>query len=126
MTDERLQEIDQRAGAATEGPWKAYPTDAQIAQVLDGYAEDWLDAYDDDGHYYEPGIGMSSYLRNPANYFTRHRLAADDSHYPTDADWPEFLATLRFIAAARTDVPELIAEVRRLKAEIARLQGQTC
>lgn len=74
MTEEQLREIEERANAATEGPW-----------------DDLLDMV----------IVRAKY-----------NLPAVINH-----EWGDALeADREFICNARTDVPALIAEVRRLKA----------
>lgn len=76
MTPEQLDEIEERAAAATPGPWR-----------VDGYA---IAAEVDTDSFLE----VCSFRGNYA-----------------DEDMP-------FVAAARTDVPALVAEVRRLREEL--------
>ena len=77
MTDEQLTAIEQRANAATPGPWVGYPSMVYLA----------------------PSHALSVFMREGANPMQVEHDTA-------------------FIAAARSDVPALIAEVRRLRAEI--------
>lgn len=83
MTDEELAAIEERADAATPGPWR-------ISRLRDG-----SDLVMSDGA--------------PAGVVADCR---DERGFNGDPD-----AT--FIAAARSDVPALLAEVRRLRASIA-------
>lgn len=77
MTDEELKAIEERANAATPGPWRGFDTG-----VLSGPR--WVVGNEESRQFYN-------------------------------------LADGRFIAHAREDVPALIAEVRRLRAENERL-----
>ena len=83
LTDADLDAIEQRANAATEGPWEAGD-------------DDW------DG----------GYIRMPADGFGVAYIA---THIQQGAD--EGCADAEFIAHARADVPALLAEVRRLRAD---------
>lgn len=76
MTDERLEEIEAREAAASEGPWEA------IGLVV---ANEW------------PAKDVAEVLSNQ-----------------NDAD---------FIAHARLDIPDLLAEVRRLRERNALLEA---
>lgn len=85
MTAAELDAIEQRADAATEGPW--------IAE------------YGEQGHCVIPGDAQST---REAVVVTRlYRQAADAA----------------FIAAARDDVPRLLAGVRRLQAADERVRA---
>ena len=87
LTDAYLDAIEQRANAATEGPWRA----AVVARFVD-----------DDG--YLGRLMTAIYPAGPSGppplFVTPDWLAAD----------------AEFIAHARSDVPVLVAEVRRLRA----------
>lgn len=83
MTPEELAEIETRAEAATEGPWKTfcpYGNSSRTQRVVTG---------------------------------PRGLVVFDDGN-STDSD-------ARFIARARTDVPALIAEVRRLRTALSEI-----
>lgn len=84
MTPEELAAIEQRANAATEGPW---------------VVEHW----DDQGRIHRPGSADTVASNGGTGDW-------DDVAGPNSA----------FIAAARTDVPVLLAEVRR-QAEVIEL-----
>lgn len=93
MDDARLNEIEARAGAATEGLWETFRT----------RPSEWAPYY---------GVKINDQYREIV---------------PAKADWEGFGygATEKdaaFIAAARTDVPELVAEVRRLSRIVGLLQ----
>lgn len=88
LTPEKLDEIEARADAATEGPWK-----------VDEYEA--LDVW------------------SPAG------LVSSAAPVKTDERKPE--ADAEFVAHARSDVPALVAEVRRLRslgADLARLMSE--
>ena len=93
LTADDLETIEQRANAATEGPWRA----AVVARFVD-----------DDGC--ERGKG-AIYPAGPSGppplFVTPDWLAAD----------------AEFIAHARDDVPALLAEVRRLQAAEQRVRA---
>lgn len=87
MTTKRLDEIEARANAATQGPWE-----------------------------WHPYMGSGATLAKPNRPF--HEL----NILKTTDDWPPVAADAEFIAAARTDVPALLAEVRRLQAAVERVR----
>jgi hypothetical protein len=95
MTDEQLNRLEHLAAAATPGPWSWRPTG---------------DNRDVTGPYL--GIG-GQLIARLCGYPTNLRVCAIDTASRADGD---------FIAAARSAVPELIAEVRRLRAELRRRQ----
>lgn len=82
MSEAELDAIEQRANAATPGPWRSVEVDdPYVALMLESGAEGWPAA--------------------------------------TDAD-------RAFIAAARSDVPALVAEVRRLRSGALAIHRQYC
>lgn len=93
MTEEELAAIETRCDAATRGPW----------------------LLDDSGDIYSAGGTYTKYDRE--GYLHTEWNGAicivDSGVYPP---WGDDAA---FIAHAREDIPALIAEVRRLQAEIA-------
>lgn len=99
LTDADLDEIEARANAATPGPW----------DVSDGNEGDWPPR--------PLWMVTNEAFHNP----------------PADDDTPWIAAELHtgvrddaeFVAAARTDVPRLLAEVRRLRAALASLPAAT-
>ena len=95
LTAEDLSVIEVRANAATGGEWVAYePTefrgDIRIAKAFDEYPD---------------GRQKNTYVGRLVESHVGHEK-------PRREDG-------EFIAAARTDVPDLIAEVRRLTAELS-------
>jgi hypothetical protein len=103
MTDDELNEIEKRANAAAPGPWE----DAEASVWEHGQR------VVDEVFVRRPGdniavaIAVASQILNPC---------ADPRNVPSQD-------TAAFIAHAREDVPALIAEVRRLKARNAELEG---
>lgn len=96
MTTERLDEIGARTRAATEGPWTAW----------------------DSGYGYHIGVGDLGEGGQPVRLLPARILpegTRTDIGRRGDAE---------FIAAARRDVPDLLAEVERLRAELGDLRGQ--
>ncbi len=85
MTEEQLKEIEERAGAATPGPWVWAPSIGGGVEVLNQIRPD--------GTMYEIGPWREDFE-------------------PQDA---------YFIAAARTDVPDLVAEVQKLHSVLTEL-----
>jgi hypothetical protein len=96
MTEEELIEIEARCNAATPGPWEQVKKSVRIAGL--GDLPHAPNAY---------GGGI-------CNCLGAQRLYRDDQ-----VDRPA-VANAVFIAASRSDVPALVAEVRRLRAELAR------
>ena len=81
MTTERLDEIEARANAATQGPWE-----------------------------WHPYMGSGATLAKPNHHFHEVNILK------TTDDWPPVAADAEFIAAARTDVPQLVAALRAVLA----------
>lgn len=83
-----LDGIERRVNAATKGPWIEGRPD--MATLVDGFDSKWIYAGD-------------------------QYCALASSRI--DGSWEDVMSNARFIAAARTDVPALVAEVRRLREE---------
>ena len=92
MTNEDLSTIEERARAATKGPWK------EVGEI----------------YVYAP-IGMVSDrpLDEDEEWITRARGVG------RGATRDEQVKNLKFIAAARQDIPALVAEIRRLRKKLA-------
>jgi len=89
MTPERLEAITARANAATKGPWNHDPNSAwRIYGCEQAHEYVWADSEGDEF----PCVAMTG-------------IKGQHPRSPRDAE---------FIAHARTDVPELVAEVERL------------
>ena len=104
MTDEELAKIEARANAATAGPWaRDMYEDGEEGEgphgVHPGSRGEWVESRD-----------VVSYAASDVGTV---EIAAGCY---TDAD-------AAFIAAARADVPALVAEVRRLRSGIESAQG---
>lgn len=101
MTEERLAEIEAREQAATGGPWQHRPH---------GHYDDWglIRAAD--------GMPVAS-----ANLLARHPEAhpRPDPRTGRVPEPEEIQRNGQFLAHARQDVPDLVEEVRRLRAELA-------
>lgn len=91
MTDDELKAIEARAHAATPGPWHE-----GVGKLRDGETREMVISPADDV------IVALAYggFGNPVDRTTQDR---------------------KFIASARTDVPALVAEVRRLQAAYGKL-----
>lgn len=109
LTDERLGELERLAAAATPGPWRNDPEPGMPWDI--GRAKlpgDW-----------DPGVPCLWLLAT-----TNVRLGnTDDAPMAGDYRFGQAIADAWFIAAARTAVPELCAEVRRLRAALAGAEG---
>ena len=111
MTPERLNELEALANAATPGPWK--PSDDEDGdQVLWGPDGDWLANI---GNWARQNLGIEppEYSHTEATAIARQYVEMIDK---ADAD---------FMSAARTALPELIARVRELEAELKALKQWT-
>ena len=95
MTPERLAEIEARANAATEGPWEADGT--EITQ-----------------HWTRPQPWVTVASNEVACMAYCYGGSGRGIERETDAE---------FIAHARTDVPALLVEVRRLQAAVERVRA---
>lgn len=93
MTPERLDEIEERANAATPGPWFLDDERPLTPCVWTGYDE---------------ALGAEV-----AEYLTSRGYIRPGDDYPRGCNHPA--ENMEFIAASRTDVPDLVAEVRRLR-----------
>ena len=102
MTPERIAEIKAREGKATPGPW-----------VVDKYANGVDLGYKPD-HERTWGYGCGNGFVCDLNDGEYHEYCSQD----------EQRANAEFIAAARQDIPDLLAEVERLRAENKRLERQ--
>jgi hypothetical protein len=103
ITDKELEAIEQRAERATPGPWFVRRLDDEWAATLlavstspgrEGRTQRWPDF--DEGE-----IVAATLVQSPNRYVT-----VSDERWDENAD---------FIAAARSDIPRLIAEIRRLR-----------
>lgn len=123
MTEEALAAIEARAAAATQGPWEvdvAYLGNRESVH----YALRTRDRLPE--HPWSPAfllwacgaLGHPSWQRWLE---WQQRVPGMVEPYRRDE---RIEADMRFLAAARTDVPALVAEVRRLRSEVARAEGQ--
>jgi hypothetical protein len=90
LTDNDLDEIEQRATAATPGPWEAF---IEERHAIGGDNFIRTGGLDDN----QPDMYVSQYLGT-----TSIKVPAAD---------------LDFIANARQDIPRLVAEIRRLRSQ---------
>jgi len=103
MADERLSAIREREQAATEGPWGTNGSDSPACDVE--HAAGFALAYMASGYYRKRGVMEAEQQGVVCQLGT---LVAD----------------ARFMAAARTDVPDLLAEVERLRKELAEKEAE--
>ncbi|MFJ8077073.1 hypothetical protein ACIQ7Q_24840 [Streptomyces sp. NPDC096176] len=104
LTDEELDELDELARAATPGPWFVRSLDDVDAMSLvavstlpdTGLGERW------------PGFDHREIVAATLIQQPRYVEAADER-------WDE---NAHFIAAARDNIPRLVAEVRRLRRQL--------
>ena len=95
MTPERLAEIKARADEATEGPWSRYGW--WCGHVPPGPVQGTLEA--------APGLSIGSVAHTESiARFSGYQLPVE--------------ANADFCAHARTDVPDLLAEIELLQAQI--------
>jgi hypothetical protein len=94
ITPERLSEIEKRCNAATAGPWGVEKTDIR----------NWIGPMRDDGH--KISTIVTSTDRENLRMMALYR---NDSN-------------AQFIAAARTDIPDLLSEIKRLREDNKRME----
>ena len=97
MTEDELREIEERANAATAGPW------VQSGETWDGDATG--------GVWVRLNGGSTDDVYDGVAFVSRW----EDRGKPDHAQSQDF-QDAAFIAHARADVPTLVAEIRRLKA----------
>ena len=138
MSDDELSAIEQRAQAATPGPWEVIPdirpdvvTDYMIfnRKRQGGYAESghvgtvwggrpWVSLIDMLHRMvdrYVPDEKAQRTFRNELRAIREHVIEQTKQYKQADAD---------FIANAITDIPRLLAYVRTLQARIAELEQE--
>ncbi len=101
MTKSRIDEIEARANAATKGPWHATLSESEPDNKYPGLSEP----------------GHSEHTVSPHEYVAGWRHDGGYGGYGITKPNAEF------IAAAREDVPFLIAEVRNLQADNAAVRA---
>ncbi|MCG6495776.1 hypothetical protein [Kitasatospora sp. A2-31] len=101
LTEYELTTIERRAAAAAPGPWLARLEGPERGLGGESFIEIQPDAETDEAIYVRRYVGAD-------------QVASRD---------PLLHADLEFIAAARQDVPRLVAEVRRLQAVLDRRRG---
>ena len=100
LGDDQLREIEERAEAATPGPWQVRFLDDDHAANLVAIA-----TTPETGHPSPPGdLIAATLVQFPTRYVDI-----------TDGLWDE---NATFIAHARQDIPRLLAEIRRLRAQL--------
>jgi hypothetical protein len=109
LTQEQLQAIEERAAAATEGPWVVVP---------DRYSDD-AEREHCQGITAPPGPQEMEAGREYDLPPSGRDIVITDSGY-----YPPLKADAAFIAHARQDVPALVAEVRRLRKALEDLEWQ--
>lgn len=108
LTDTQLDEIAARHNAATPGPWGVYESDSMIDIAAD---------------LQETGCGYRA--RREICRLEDEPLDNDPTHreWTAEEDWAQVQADAEFIAHAPEDVAALLAEIRRLRARVAELEG---
>jgi hypothetical protein len=112
ITDERLAEIEARAKAATDGPWYAHNTDDSM--FMNCYSVTTSER-EPDTEFFD-GENCDKTVVAMTLYQERRIVCHEAGKWEEDSE---------FIAHARTDVPDLVAEVRRLNDLVRSLQTGT-
>lgn len=115
LTDEELTEIEVRANAATPGPWYAHATDDEV------FSNARYISLEPGEFRHDNKRSMDSQSDERAD--SEQVIAITLLQSPRLADCDECDENTLFIAHARSDIPRLIAEIRRLRAMI--LDSQT-
>lgn len=105
LSDERLAEIEQREAAATPGPWGTY-------EAGGGGRIDIAADMEHTGYGYRCRREIARLDEEPIDNDRSH------DHWDEDDDWSQVHHDAEFVAHARSDVPALVAEVKRLKAAL--------
>lgn len=111
ISDDELAEIEARAGAATPGPWYAHATDDEVfsnARYVSVQPGEFR---------HDNKRGMDSQSDERAD--SEKVIAITLLQSPRLAECNECDENTLFIAHARSDIPRLIAEIRRLKAGVS-------
>ncbi|MFJ4682013.1 hypothetical protein [Streptomyces sp. NPDC088789] len=110
-TDQQLADIEARATAATPGPWGVYQFGGDSLIEIAAELED---------------TGTGYRARRTVARFDEEPMDNDPAHaeWTAEEDWAQVQADAAFVAAAREDVPALLAEVRRLRQQRAFLLDQ--
>lgn len=114
MTDDHLKEIETRAALATPGPWYAHRTDDELyssAAYVSIEASDF-------NHDNKTRMSAGSPQQAKPEGVIAITLLQNPQLAVADACDENAL----FIAHARTDVPQLIAEVRRLRERVVEME----
>ena len=102
LSDERLAEIRERCDKATQGPWELEIKGADAAPLVIVWAR------------YPHREGLHRHFIT----YTEYGEKPDPDVLQRNSD------NYAFIAAARTDMPDLLAEVERLRAENQALEAE--
>jgi hypothetical protein len=113
MTDEELDAIERRAAAATSGPWYFHSTDDAHFMNARYVGTSEKEPSDDHPTRYQGLCDGAEEQVHP-----RRVVAITLLQEPSLAGPEEYEENTTFIAHARTDVPKLVAEIRRLRAEL--------
>jgi hypothetical protein len=114
MTDDDLEQIEKRAAEATPGPWYPHRTDDQVhsnARYVSVEPSDF--AHDNKTRMW----AGSRQQANPEGVIAITLLQSPGLAVADACD-----ENTLFIAHARTDVPSLVSEVRRLRERVAELE----
>lgn len=101
LTDEQLAEIEERATAATNGPWEVEPDIRP--DIFTVYTVDKKGGY----------FGEGQIIRNMGKGVSERTGRV---HIAEHAKYQNNMADAEFIAHAREDIPTLIAEIKRLRS----------
>lgn len=108
LTEEYLAEVEARCAAATEGPWVE-------CRHLESVEADAACGCGYRGGIFGLEFDPSYMVCEMGSTLIPGEEGLEAPRYPR----PLEIANARFIAHARTDVPKLLAEIRRLKAQLA-------
>lgn len=92
MDEKRLQEIEERAAKASLGPWLVYAGCVFSTEA-------------------QANIAAASELH-------KSQMVQYDPIEIGSKDWREAMDNAEFIAVSRQDIPDLLAEVKRLRGEL--------
>jgi hypothetical protein len=117
MTDEELDAIEQRAAKATPAPWAW--SEGRCGNARGDSLDTLNPAHKEARDRALDEVRKAGYARNAYPRAWPNEVVSFWADYAEDSGMTVSDADAEFIAAARSDVPALVAELRRLREALA-------